>query len=111
MAPVFSLVWDEDVSAKTAMTFPELYKDLMKVYSQRVHTHNTHTHTSTCTHVHTHNTHVHNTHTNIYIHTHTYLLIIYFMFDTLFNVGTVTIIQDLFHLDIDKLISRYLLVT
>ena len=31
MAPVFSLVWDEDVSVKTALTFPELYKDLMKV--------------------------------------------------------------------------------
>ena len=33
MAPVFSLVWDEDVSVKTALTFPELYKDLMKVHS------------------------------------------------------------------------------
>ena len=31
MAPVFSLVWDEDVSVRTALTFPELYKDLMKV--------------------------------------------------------------------------------
>ena len=31
MAPVFSLVWDEDVSVQTALTFPELYKDLMKV--------------------------------------------------------------------------------
>ena len=34
MAPVFSLVWDEDVSVKTALTFPELYKDLMKVHKR-----------------------------------------------------------------------------
>ena len=31
MAPVFSLVLDEDVSADIALTYPELYKDLMKV--------------------------------------------------------------------------------
>ena len=31
MAPVFSLVLDEDVSPDVALTYPELYKDLMKV--------------------------------------------------------------------------------
>lgn len=31
MAPVFSLVLDEDVSADVALTYPELYSDLMKV--------------------------------------------------------------------------------
>lgn len=30
MAPVFSLVLDTDVSSDVAMTFPELYKDLVK---------------------------------------------------------------------------------
>ena len=45
MAPVFSLVWDEDVSALTALTFPELYKDLMKVYMHMMHAF-TPTHTS-----------------------------------------------------------------
>ena len=33
MFPVFSLVLDVDVSAKTAMLYPELYKDLAKVHS------------------------------------------------------------------------------
>ena len=31
MAPVFSLVLDEDVSADIALMYPELYRDLMKV--------------------------------------------------------------------------------
>jgi hypothetical protein len=31
MFPVFSLVLDEDVSADTALMYPELYKDLSKV--------------------------------------------------------------------------------
>lgn len=31
MAPVFSLVLDEDVSADVALTYPELYQELMKV--------------------------------------------------------------------------------
>ena len=31
MAPVFSLVLDEDVTSEDALDFPELYKDLMKV--------------------------------------------------------------------------------
>ena len=31
MFPVFSLVLDKDVSAEIAMTYPELYKELMKV--------------------------------------------------------------------------------
>lgn len=31
MYPVFSLVLDKDVSAETAMTYPELYKELVKV--------------------------------------------------------------------------------
>ena len=31
MAPVFSLVLDEDVSSDVALTYPELYQDLMKV--------------------------------------------------------------------------------
>ena len=31
MAPVFSLVLDEDVSADIALTYPELYQELMKV--------------------------------------------------------------------------------
>ena len=30
MLPVFSLVLDKDISGKTALTFPELYKDLSK---------------------------------------------------------------------------------
>jgi len=30
MLPVFSLVLDKDVSAKIAMTYPELYKELAK---------------------------------------------------------------------------------
>ena len=32
MAPVFSLVLDEDVSADIALMYPELYRDLMKVH-------------------------------------------------------------------------------
>ena len=32
MAPVFSLVLDEDVTPEDALDFPELYKDLMKVW-------------------------------------------------------------------------------
>ena len=43
MAPVFSLVWDEDVSAQTALTFPELYKDLMKVLYIHMHPHSVRT--------------------------------------------------------------------
>ena len=31
MAPVFSLVLDEDVSADVALTYPELYQELLKV--------------------------------------------------------------------------------
>lgn len=31
MAPVFSLVLDEDVSSDVALTYPELYQELMKV--------------------------------------------------------------------------------
>ena len=31
MAPVFSLVLDEDVSADIALMYPELYQELMKV--------------------------------------------------------------------------------
>ena len=31
MAPVFSLIVDEDVSSDVAMLYPELYKDLLKV--------------------------------------------------------------------------------
>ena len=31
MAPVFSLVLDEDVSPDIALMYPELYRDLMKV--------------------------------------------------------------------------------
>ena len=31
MAPVFSLVLDEDVSSDIALMYPELYRDLMKV--------------------------------------------------------------------------------
>lgn len=30
MAPVFSLVYDRDISEDTAMVYPELYKDLKK---------------------------------------------------------------------------------
>lgn len=33
MAPVFSLVLDEDVSADIALMYPELYRELMKVSS------------------------------------------------------------------------------
>ena len=32
MAPVFSLVLDEDVSAEIALTYPELYLELLKVF-------------------------------------------------------------------------------
>ena len=31
MAPVFSMVLDEDVSPDIALTYPELYRELMKV--------------------------------------------------------------------------------
>ena len=31
MAPVFSMVLDEDVSVDIALMYPELYQDLMKV--------------------------------------------------------------------------------
>ncbi len=34
MAPVFSLVLDEDVSADIALMYPELYQELMKVRMQ-----------------------------------------------------------------------------
>ena len=30
MAPVFSLVYDRDISEETALVYPELYKDLKK---------------------------------------------------------------------------------
>ncbi len=30
MAPVFSLVYDRDISEETALVYPELYKDLIK---------------------------------------------------------------------------------
>jgi phospholipid-translocating ATPase len=32
MAPVFSLVLDQDISESTALIFPELYKELTKVF-------------------------------------------------------------------------------
>ena len=32
MAPVFSLVLDEDVKDEIALRYPELYKDLVKVF-------------------------------------------------------------------------------
>ena len=39
MFPVFSLVLDKDVTSEIAMTFPELYKELMKVIEiSTVHT-------------------------------------------------------------------------
>lgn len=34
MAPVFSLVLDQDVSEEIALMYPELYKDLTKVAIQ-----------------------------------------------------------------------------
>ena len=37
MAPVFSLVLDEDVSPDIALMYPELYRDLMKVDSAQLH--------------------------------------------------------------------------
>ena len=37
MAPVFSLVLDEDVSPDIALMYPELYRDLMKVGSAQLH--------------------------------------------------------------------------
>lgn len=32
MFPVFSLVLDKDVKSEVAMLYPELYKDLLKVF-------------------------------------------------------------------------------
>jgi len=32
MFPVFSLVLDKDVKSEVAMLYPELYKDLLKVW-------------------------------------------------------------------------------
>lgn len=42
MYPVFSLVLDKDVSAETAMTYPELYKELVKVNRHQATLHKTH---------------------------------------------------------------------
>ena len=39
MAPVFSLVLDEDVSADIALTYPELYQELMKVELPKIPAH------------------------------------------------------------------------
>lgn len=33
MFPVFSLVLDKDVKSEVAMLYPELYKDLLKVFN------------------------------------------------------------------------------
>lgn len=37
MFPVFSLVLDKDVKSEVAMLYPELYKDLLKVFSTGSH--------------------------------------------------------------------------
>ena len=37
MAPVFSMVLDEDVSADIALMYPELYQELMKVSQGSLH--------------------------------------------------------------------------
>lgn len=37
MFPVFSLVLDKDVKSEVAMLYPELYKDLLKVFSDGSH--------------------------------------------------------------------------
>lgn len=34
MFPVFSLVLDKDVKSEVAMLYPELYKDLLKVFDE-----------------------------------------------------------------------------
>lgn len=34
MFPVFSLVLDKDVKSEVAMLYPELYKDLLKVFKK-----------------------------------------------------------------------------
>lgn len=34
MFPVFSLVLDKDVKSEVAMLYPELYKDLLKVFTR-----------------------------------------------------------------------------
>lgn len=34
MFPVFSLVLDKDVKSEVAMLYPELYKDLLKVFNK-----------------------------------------------------------------------------
>lgn len=36
MAPVFFLVLDEDIRAETALLYPELYKELLKVSDNRL---------------------------------------------------------------------------
>lgn len=38
MFPVFSLVLDKDVKSEVAMLYPELYKDLLKVFNECSHT-------------------------------------------------------------------------
>lgn len=38
MFPVFSLVLDKDVKSEVAMLYPELYKDLLKVFNEWSHT-------------------------------------------------------------------------
>lgn len=35
MFPVFSLVLDKDVKSEVAMLYPELYKDLLKVFDKQ----------------------------------------------------------------------------
>lgn len=37
MFPVFSLVLDKDVKSEVAMLYPELYKDLLKVFNECSH--------------------------------------------------------------------------
>lgn len=37
MFPVFSLVLDKDVKSEVAMLYPELYKDLLKVFIECSH--------------------------------------------------------------------------
>lgn len=38
MFPVFSLVLDKDVKSEVAMLYPELYKDLLKVFNEWMYT-------------------------------------------------------------------------
>lgn len=39
MFPVFSLVLDKDVKSEVAMLYPELYKDLLKVFTVHLMVH------------------------------------------------------------------------